>query len=40
MWHYWHIFLRSLPEAKDALARIVDFINISITNNPTHDENK
>jgi acetyl esterase/lipase len=26
MWHYWHIFLSSLPPAQQAVANIVNFL--------------
>ncbi len=27
MWHYWHIFLNAVPEARQALASLADFIH-------------
>jgi hypothetical protein len=30
MWHNWHLFAGVVPEAKDALYKIRDYINIKI----------
>jgi acetyl esterase/lipase len=34
MWHYWHIFFPALPEAREAMQHLVDFLQSTAENLP------